>query len=115
MPETQDTKNATDQGRSGGRQTQESDRPGQGATQATNPDSGIQNRDAAEPHSNAGYGKQSGMQGAAAQQRTENSPESGGQQGQLSEDQKLREIAKNSNHPGNPAEEWSPGSHQPNT
>lgn len=115
MPETQDTKNTTDQARSGGRQTQKSDRQGQGTSQATSPDSGIQNREAAEHASDHGYGKDTGMQGAAAQRKTDASPEAGGPQGQFSDEKKLREIAKDSSHPGSPADEWSPGTDQPNT
>jgi hypothetical protein len=61
--------------------------------------------------------KESGRegQGTAKQRTTDGSLESGGEQGQFSDEEKLREIGKNSNHPGNPAEEWSPGTHQPNT
>src|SRR5690349_13963534 len=86
MPERQDTKNTTDQARSGGRQTQETDRPGQGTSAATNPGSGAGISDAPE---NA--------------------------EGRYADEMKQREIARNSKHPGNPADEWSPGTHQPNT
>ena len=40
MPENQDTKNTTDQGRSGGAQTQKSDREGQGSSPETRDQSG---------------------------------------------------------------------------
>jgi hypothetical protein len=82
MPETKNTENTTDQGRSGGRQTTEPAKQGEGA---------------------------------AAQMRPDSSIESGGPRVKFSDEEKSREVAKNSNHPGNPAEEWSPGSNQPNT
>jgi hypothetical protein len=84
MPETQDTKNTTDQARSGGAQTQESNRSGQGTSQATKP-------------------------------APEHSFDASGSRERMADEEQKREIAKDSNHPGNPAEEWSPGTDQPNT
>jgi hypothetical protein len=86
MPETQDTKNTTDQGRSGGMQTQESNRSGQGASAATNPD--LRDQERRDP---------------------EKSKE------RFHDEMQRREMARDSKHPGNPAEEWSPGANQPNT
>lgn len=104
MPETQDTKNTTDQGRSGGMQTNQSNRPGQGASPATNPNAP---GEGVEP----GYGKDTGMMGAAERPAAEPGPTSDRHEDEMQK----RNLARDSKHPGNPAEEWSPGTNQPNT
>ena len=86
MPETQDTKNTTDQGRSGGMQTQESNRSGQGATAATNPN--LRDQESKGPEKS---------------------------EGRFDDEMQRREMARDSKHTGNPAEEWSPGTNHPNT
>ena len=86
MPERQDTENTTDQARSGGKQTQESNRPGQG-----------------------------GSDGTAARVAPENARADAGGDDRLTDEMQRREIARDSKHSGNHAEEWSPGTHHPNT
>lgn len=107
MPENQDTKNTTDQGRSGGYQTQESDREGQGPTAET--------RDEAKHDAQrGGYGQQAGGQSAAAAKKEPFEGETSNidPQAQYSEedakyDQGNRSDSKES------LQDWSPSSEHP--
>ena len=99
MPENKDGEYTTDQNRSGGEQTRES-------TQRSNH----------EAREGEGYGKSTGQsQGQATGTQRQQEGDDGERETKTSDEQRQREIARDSQHTDPPAQEWSPGSHQPNS